>query len=130
MKNSTLFCSMAAAGILALCNTGYAADAANLPRRNAAPAVTMAAPGEKLVLHFRGAERIFMDGSGRLEVTNADGAVLRYRPAMFQIIGGKRKTVTFSCHVIDADHVELKAIHPDPAAPLELAPIHALGTTS
>jgi hypothetical protein len=130
MKNSTLFCSLATAGILALCNTGYAADAANLPRRDAAQVIATASPGEKVVLHFQGAERIFRDGSGRLEVMNADGAILRYRPALFQIVGGKRKIVTFSCHVIDSDHVELKAIHPDPSAPLELAPMHALGTTS
>jgi hypothetical protein len=130
MKNSSFFCSLTAVGVLALCTTGYAADAANLPRHNAAPVIATAPPGEKVVLHFQGAERIFTDGSGRLEVLDADGAIRRYRPALFQTVDGKRKNVTFSCHVVDRDHVELKAVHPDPSAPLELAPIHPLAKTS
>jgi|SRR5579884_1177914 len=125
MKNSSFSRSLMTAGVLALCATGYAASAANLPRHNAAPVIATAAPGEKIVLHFQGAERIFADGSGRLEVVDADGAIRRYRPDLFQIIDGKRKAVVFTCHVIDAAHVELKAIHPDPSVPLELAPVRA-----
>jgi len=124
MKNS-LFCSLIAAGVLALCSTGYAASAANLPRHSAP-----AAPGDKVVLHFQRAARISMDGSGRLEVIDSDGMIRRYRPALFQTIDGKRKIVTYSCHVVDADHVELTAVHPDPSAPLELAPIHPIAATS
>lgn len=113
MKKS-FFCLLTAAGVLALCTTGYAASMA---------VVAAAPPGETLVLHFQGSERIQIDGAGRLEVLAADGGVRRYRPDVFQTIDGKRKTVTFSVHVIDRDHVELKAIHPNPSAPLELAPV-------
>jgi hypothetical protein len=130
MKNSSFFCSLTAAGVLALFATGYAASAASLPRHNDARVIATAPPGEKVVLHFQGAERIFADGDGRLEVMHADGAIRRYRPTLFQMIAGKRKTVTYSWHVINADHVELKAIHPDPSAPLELAPIYALAKIS
>jgi len=128
MKNS-FFYSLAAVGVLALCTTGYAADLAT-PRHGSAPAIATAAPGEKVVLHFQGAERIFMDGSGRLEVLEADGAILRYRPSLFQMIDGKHRIVTYSCHVVDHDHVELKAIHPNPSAPVELAPVHPLTKNS
>ena len=131
MKNS-LFYSFAATGllaVLALCTTAYAADVVN-PRHSAAPATATAAPGDKVVLHFQGAERISMDGSGRLEVLEADGAILRYRPALFQTIEGKHRVVTYSCHVVDHDHVELKAIHPNPSAPVELAPVHPIAKVS
>jgi len=128
MKNS-FFCSLTAAGVLALCTTGYAANAANLPRHNAAVIAT-AGPGEKVVLHFQRAARISLDGNGRLEVVDTDGMIRRYRPALFQTIDGKRKIVTYSCHVLDADHVELKAVHPDPSAPLELAPVRPITATS
>jgi hypothetical protein len=131
MKNS-LFCSMTATGVLAvlaLCTPGYAADVTSA-RHSAAPAIAAAAPGERVVLHFEGAERISMDGSGRLEVLEADGAIRRYRPALFQTIDGKHRIVTYSCHVVDHDHVELKAVHPNPSAPVELAPVHPVATTS
>lgn len=124
MKNSSFFYSLMTVGVLAVCATGYTANAASLPRQNAARVIATAPPGENVVLHFKGAEMIFVDGSGRLEVHTADGAVRRYRPTLFQTIDGKRKTVTFSFHIVDAEHVELKAIHPNPSAPLELAPIH------
>jgi hypothetical protein len=130
MKKSSFFYSLMAAGVLALCGTGYTASAANLPRHNAARAIATASPGEKVVLHFQGAERIFTDGSGRLEVLDSDGAIRRYRPTLFQTIDGKRKNVTFFCHIVDRDHVELKAVHPDPSAPVELAPIYALPKAS
>jgi hypothetical protein len=129
MKNS-LFCSLAAAGVLALCTTGYAANAANLPRHNTTRVIATTAPGETLVLHFQRATRISMDGSGRLEVIDADGMIRRYRPALFQTVDGKRKIVPYSCHIVDGDHVELKAVHPDPSAPVELAPIHPIAATS
>jgi hypothetical protein len=130
MKNSSFFRSLTAVGVLALCTTGYAANVDSRQRHNAAPTIATAAPGEKVVLHFQGSERIFTDGSGRLEVLSADGGIRRYRPTLFQMIDGKRKTVAFSCRVIDAEHVELTAVHPDPSAPLELAPIHPLAKTS
>jgi hypothetical protein len=129
MKNS-FFCSLAAAGVLALCTTGYAAKAASLPRHNGARVVAAAPPGENLLLHFQGAERIFIDGSGRLEVTDTEGTIRRYRPALSQVIDGKRKTVTYTVHVIDRDHVELKAVHPDPSAPVELAPVRPVSKSS
>ena len=129
MKNN-LFCSLTAAGVLALFATGYAANAANLPRHHTATVIATAAPDEKLVLHFERAARISMDGSGRLEVIDTDGMIRRYRPSLFQIIDGKRKVVAYSCHVVGADHVELKAVHPDPSAPLELAPVHPITATS
>ena len=129
MKNS-LFCSLTAAGVMALCTTAYAASAANLPRHSVAAAIATAAPGDKVILHFQHAARISLDGSGRLEVMDADGMIRRYRPSLFQIIDGKRKVVAYSCHVVDADHVELKAVHPDPSSPLELAPIQPIAATS
>jgi hypothetical protein len=129
MKNSSFFCSLMTVGVLALCTTGYAANAANLPRHNIAVIAT-AAPGEKVVLHFQRAARISMDGSGRLEVIDTDGMIRRYRPALFQTIDGKRKFVAYSCHVVGADHVELTAVHADPSAPVELAPIHPIAATS
>ena len=128
MKNS-LFCSLIAAGVLALFATGYSANAASLPRHNTAVIAT-AAPGEKVVLHFQRAARISMDGNGRLEVVDTDGMIRRYRPALFQTVDGKRKIVAYSCHIVDGDHVELKAVHPDPSAPVELAPIHPIAATS
>jgi hypothetical protein len=129
MKYS-FFPSMAAAGILALGVNAYAADPASIPERGAPPAIASSEPGQSLTLHFEGSERISVDGSGRLEVIHGDSTIRRYRPALFQTIDGKRKIVRYSYHVVDGDHVQLKPIHPDPSAPLELAPVRAVGKIS
>ncbi|HWD99876.1 MAG TPA: hypothetical protein VG345_12590, partial [Bryobacteraceae bacterium] len=124
------FRSMAAAGILAFCANAYAADPASIPRQETPPAIASSEPGRSVMLHFDGSERISVDGSGRLEVIHGDFTIRRYRPALFQTIDGKRKTVRYSYHVVDSDHVQLKPIHPDPSAPVELAPVRAVGRNS
>jgi hypothetical protein len=130
MRYSNFFRSLTAAGILALGVNAYAADPASIPRQEGAPAIASSEPGQSLTLHFEGSERISIDGSGRLEVIHGDNTIRRYRPALFQTIDGKRKIVRFSYHVVDGDHVQLNPIHPDPSAPVELAPVRAVGKSS
>ena len=130
MRYSSFFRSIAAAGILAFCANVYAADPSSIPGHGTPPAVDSSEPGRSLTLHFEGAERISIDGGGRLEVIHGDSTILRYRPALFQTIDGKRKIVRYSYHVVDGDHVQLKPVHADPSATLELAPVRAVGKTS
>jgi hypothetical protein len=131
MKYSSFLRSTVAAGVLAICANAYAADPASIPRHEMAPlAIATAAPGQSVTLHFDGAERISIDGGGRLEIIHADGTIRRYRPALFQTVDGKRRNVPFSYHVLDGDHVQLKPIHPDSSTPLELAPVRPVGKNS
>jgi hypothetical protein len=130
MQYSSFFRSLATAGVLAFCANVYAADPASIPRQEAPASIASSQPGQSVTLHFEGSERISIDGSGRLEVIQADNTVRRYRPALFQTVDGERKIVRYSYHVVDSDHVELKPIHPDPSTPLELAPVRAVAKAS
>ena len=119
----TLFRLIPATGILTLCVTAFAADPASIPPRDAASAAST--PSSSITLHFPGAQRISADSVGGLEIIRKDGTLRRYRPELFQVVGGKRREVRFTYHVVDRDHVELRAVHTDPSAPLQVEPAHA-----
>lgn len=111
---------MPAAGVLALCAAAFAAEPASVPSNETSPEA-MIAPGE-VTLHFNGAQRVFQSGRGGIDVIEADGTLEHFHPELYQTINGKRKTVRYRYHVIDSNHVELKAVHPDESAPIEVAP--------
>lgn len=125
MKNSSFFGSIAILGMVAFSATALAAGPDNAPRHGAASscASTAPAPQASVTLHFAGAERISIDGSGGLEILRADGNLRHYRPALYQNLDGKRAAVHFSYHVVDSEHVQLKAVHADPTVPLEMSPL-------
>ncbi len=74
-------------------------------------------------LHFAGAQRIFVSGTGELEIVNTDGHAWRYRPEVYQIVNGKRKGVTVGFSFLGRDRVALKVSRYDPSEPLIVTPV-------
>jgi hypothetical protein len=73
-------------------------------------------------LHFAGAERVSQNGKGGLDVFKADGSVWHYRPNVYQVVNGKRRSVLPNYHIVDRDRVELQMKNADPSAAVVVNP--------
>ncbi len=81
-------------------------------------------------LHFADAERIGYSGTGSLEIVSKDGHAWHYRPQVYQVVNGKRKTLTVTFSFIGHDRVGLKVLgNYDPSAPLVVTPVAGAAST-
>lgn len=76
-----------------------------------------------VVLHFAGAQKVEFGDVGTLKITRADGSIWRYKPAVYQVVDGKRKFVTVGFHLLDKDRVSLKVTKFNASEPLVLGPV-------
>lgn len=79
--------------------------------------------GSTVQLHFKGADRIHIDLSGALEIVNSDGHVWHYRPDVYQVAGGRQKSVSVRIESIDKDRVVLQIGKRDASARIVVNPV-------
>jgi hypothetical protein len=77
-----------------------------------------------LELRFAGADRINVESVGTLLIVNKDGSVWRYKPDVYQLVDGKRKSKIFAFHFIGKDRVSLKIEKLNPSAPVVVGPVN------
>ena len=60
-------------------------------------------------LHFAGAQKVTFGDVGTLVIVKADGSIWRYKPSVYQMVDGKRRTLAVGFHFVGKDRVSLKS---------------------
>ena len=89
------------------------------------------APGASvsaIEIHFEGADKTTIDSRGELVLTLGDAEVRHPRPAIYQVIAGKRKPVSGGYRLKDAQTVGFEVGDYDPRIPLVIDPVLTYST--